>query len=295
MTTTYKAESLFDVEKIVAVVTGGGTGIGKVMAHALAANGAAAVYILGRRQEALDAARDSSPNPRVIHTIVCDVTSKDSLAAAAEQVRSEVGYCDVVFANSGAMGAGAGDALQQIGGGGDIKKIQEQLWAPSMDEFTQAFHVNVTGAFYTAVAFLDLLDQGNKRAVVPQKSQIVITSSIAGFIRGALGGFAYAPSKAAATHLAKMLATTFAPLKIRTNVLAPGFYPSEMSSRFLPTDADPRVEGNMPAERVPLARSGREEELAGITLFLTSQAGGYLDGEVLVTDGGSLGAAPSTY
>ncbi|KJZ71853.1 hypothetical protein HIM_08781 [Hirsutella minnesotensis 3608] len=294
MATTYNVQSIFGINNLVAVITGGGSGIGKVMAHALAANDAKAVYILGRRKEALNATKESSSNPEVIHTIICDVTSKDSLAAAASQVRKEVGYCDVLFANSGVASASIGDAVKQIGTS-TVKSVQEQLWGPTMEEFTHTFHVNVTGAFYTAIAFLDLLNEGNKRAVVPQKSQVIVTSSVAGFMRSSFTGFSYASSKAAATHLAKQLATAFAPLKIRSNVIAPGFYPSEMNEKSPLMQGNSREEGGLPAGLVPLERSGCEEELAGIALFLTSKAGGYLNGDVLVTDGGALSIVPGTY
>lgn len=294
MASSYDAQALFDVKNIVAVITGGGSGLGKVVAHALAANGAKAVYILGRRQESLTATKDSSPNPQVIHTIVCDVTSKGSLQDAAKSIRDEIGYIDVLFANSGVITASVSiqdaDSLS-------AKSLQERLWAPDMDEFTKTFHVNVTGAFYTAVAFLGLLDEGNKRAVVPQKSQVIITSSIAAFARKPAAGFAYGTSKAAVTHLAKQLATLLGPLKIRVNTIAPGFYPSEMTDNmpFMKASADPRKEGGLPKDFVPLERSGSEEDIAGAALFLVSRAGGYIGGNVLVTDGSRLGIMPATY
>ncbi|KAM4060753.1 short chain dehydrogenase [Hirsutella rhossiliensis] len=165
MAPSYSAQALFEVKNLVAVVTGGGSGLGKVIAHALAANSAKAVYILGRREEALVQTRDSSPNPDVTHLIVCDVTSKDSLAAAADRVRKDVSYCNAVFANRGIAMAGVGDAIRHVGSS-SAKSLQEKLWASSMGELTKTFHVNVTGAFYTAVAFLDPLDESNKRLVV---------------------------------------------------------------------------------------------------------------------------------
>ncbi len=79
-----------------------------------------------------------------------------------------------------------------------------------MDFFTSASHVNVTGVFYTAVAFLDLLDAGNKQRNLPQDSQILVTSSVAGFSRFLNAGFAYSVSKAAVNHLVKMMSTNFA-------------------------------------------------------------------------------------
>ena len=294
MASSYDAQALFNVKDLVAVITGGGSGLGQAIAHALAANGAKAVYIMGRRQESLTATKDSSPDSQVIRTIVCDVTSKDSLQDAANKVRKDVGYVDVLFANSGVISASVSvqDADQLT-----AKKLQERLWGPDMDDFTKTFHVNVTGAFYTAVAFLDLLDEGNKRAVVPQKSQVIITSSIAAYARRPVAGFAYGSSKAAVSHLAKQLATLLAPFKIRVNTIAPGFYPSEMTNNlpFMKASADPRKEGALPKDFVPLERAGSEQDIAGAALFLASRAGSYIGGNALLTDGGRCGIMPATY
>lgn len=79
-----------------------------------------------------------------------------------------------------------------------------------MEEFTNTFHVNVTGVFYTSLAFMSLLDAGNKKRNLPQDSQILVTSSVAGFSRYLASSFAYSTSKAAVNHLVKMLSTSFA-------------------------------------------------------------------------------------
>ena len=76
--------------------------------------------------------------------------------------------------------------------------------------------------FFSIVAFLKLLDVGNKEANVEQASQVIATSSIAGFNRRITGGYAYGQSKAATTLLMKQMATTLVPYGIRSNVLAPG-------------------------------------------------------------------------
>ncbi|UKZ74356.1 hypothetical protein TrVFT333_002022 [Trichoderma virens FT-333] len=291
----YSVESLFRVDGLVAVITGGGSGLGRITAHALAANGAKAVYVLGRREEALAATRDTCPKPEAIRPVVCDVTSKDSLKAAADRVRGELGYCDVVFANSGVITADNSDIIKNASNL-DIKAIQEGLWEHSMEEFTQSFHVNVTAVLYTVLAFLDLLDEGNKKAVVAQKSQVIVTTSVATYARLPKAGFAYGSSKAAAGQLAKQLATLLAPHKIRVNSIAPGLYPSEMTERDIKaSEKEVREEGSLPGSFVPLARMGTEEEFGGAMLFLTSKAGGYVDGSVLLADGGRLSITTSTY
>lgn len=290
---SYSAASLFGVKDLVAVVTGGGSGLGAITTHALVANGAKAVYILGRREEALVSTQRSSANPDVVHPVVCDVTSKDSLTAAVDRIRAEIGYINVLFANSGINKAGTG----QIDSQDDVKTVQSKLWKPEMESFTSDLNVNVTGAYFTAVAFLDLLDEGNKRSVVTEKSQIVLTSSGASFSRMPFSGFAYSASKAAVTHMTKQLSTTLAPYKIRVNAIAPGFFPSEMTQDipFMKTDKNPRNEGALDPKTVPLERIGTEEDYAGVVLFLASKAGGYLDGTIILIDGGRIAQLPNSY
>lgn len=223
------------------------------------------------------------------------MTSKDSLASAAATIRNESGYINVLHANSGVVGPST-SKLFANGNQPSIKELQEILWAPSMDDFNSAWNVNVTGSFYTAIAFLDLLDAGNKKGNVYQKSQIVVTTSIAAYSRSPAAGMAYTASKAAATAMVKQFATCFGAHKIRANAIAPGLYPSEMTASFpFMEGPDPRVEGGMDAKLVPLARTGTEEDMGGLALFLMSRAGAYVDGCVHVTDGGRIGVQPATY
>lgn len=326
----YERDSLFSVEKLVVVISGGGrhsnpstmpsqsmltaNRIGPWRSHCpragcecigthdwleaetdlVQSNGAKAVYILGRRREALEKVAKAAKNGS-IKPIVADVTSKEDLERAANDVRKEHGYINVLFANSGIIGPYIAD-LYVDGKKPDVDTLQKKLWSFEPSEFTNAFHVNVTGAFYTFVAFLDLLDEGNKRRVVPQTSQVIVTSSIAAFSRVPSGGFAYTASKAAVIQLVKQLSTCCSHLKIRLNAIAPGIYPSEMTGKmpFMQGD-DPRNEGSVVKEICPAERSGSEEDIGGLALFLASRAGAYINGSIHLTDGGRLGLFPATY
>jgi len=104
-----------------------------------------------------------------------------------------------------------------------------------MEEFTEAYNINTTSMFYTLLAFLPLLDQGNKSEKSPTlstgiKSQFIATASIGAFSRRPSMGFAYAGSKAAVIHMMKQCATCLVPYEIRANIIAPGVYPSDMST-----------------------------------------------------------------
>lgn len=204
-----------------------------MMARALATNGARRIYICGRRLSKLQEA--ASSHPSILIPVECDVTSKDSLASLASQVEREVGFVHLVIANSGISGPGVAELPSDAKE--SAKKLQAAIWDKwSAEEFTRTFEVNVTAAFFTAIAFLSLLDEGNKgeNKVNGVQSQVVITGSIASFIRLVVSGFAYVSSKAAVVHMMKALATYLAPFGIRVNAICPGFFKSEMTADVLP-------------------------------------------------------------
>ncbi|KAI5928776.1 short-chain dehydrogenase/reductase [Camillea tinctor] len=279
------ASDLFGTQGLIAVVTGGGSGIGLMITQALEANGAI-VYIIGRRKETLEKAASTAKHGN-IRIIQGDVTNKDDLERAVSQIKSAEGYVNVVIANSGITGP----TLAGLPEKPDISDFQNHLQNWNSDEFMNTFAVNVGGVFNTATAFLGLLDEGNKRGDLKQRSQIIATSSIGAFNRVPLLGFAYSSSKAAVVHMMKLLSTALVPFNIRANVLAPGIYPSEMTIETVK-----KQEGKAwPKSQMPEERLGDPEDMAGAVLFLVSRAGAYINGNVLVTDGGRLGVVPSSY
>lgn len=151
-------------------------------------------------------------------SLQCDVTNREDLRSAAAFIQQDVGYINLLLANSGIPGP-SGD----VPSGSSITQIQDILFDIPMEEFTNTYHVNCTAVFYTVLAFLHLLDEGNKRSQYQGgRSQVIATSSIGSFNRRITSGFAYGTSKAATTMLLKVLATYLVPYKIRANVLCPG-------------------------------------------------------------------------
>jgi NAD(P)-dependent dehydrogenase (short-subunit alcohol dehydrogenase family) len=96
------------------------------------------------------------------------------------------------------------------------------MWETNFDDYVCKFSVNTGAVWYTIVAFLTLLDKGNKKGNVEQRKQVIATSSIGGFNRLAPGGYAYGQSKAGTTLMMKQLATALAPYRIRSNAICPG-------------------------------------------------------------------------
>ncbi|KAJ4305770.1 hypothetical protein N0V90_001302 [Kalmusia sp. IMI 367209] len=276
--------TLFGVNGLIAVITGGGTGIGLMLAQALEANGAT-VYILGRRLDVLEKAAGTAKHGK-IHPIRADATSKKDLSAAVGKIENDIGYINLLIANHGINGP----VVPSLQKSAPLSEFREKLWAIDTSDFTQTYAVNNGGVFFAIVAFLDLLDKGNKKRNVVQKSQVIATSSIGAFNRVPLnGGYAYGGSKAGVVHLMKQFASTLVEYGIRSNVIAPGFYPSEMTQPMLDRGL------KFTRDLVPEERAGDVQDMAGAVLFLVSRAGAYINGNVLLTDGGRLSVLPATY
>ena len=125
-----EAGNLFNVRGLVAVVTGGGSGIGLMIAKALALNGAHKVFIIGRRKEVLEAAAKESPHGNII-PLVGDVTSKEALQSIVSHIEQEVGFINVLVANSGIAGPQATSVTPES----SLEDYQTALWKLSPDEY----------------------------------------------------------------------------------------------------------------------------------------------------------------
>ena len=273
-----------------------------MMARALAANGASKVFIIGRRENSLQETAESIPGGTII-PLVGDVTSKDSLQRCFDQVKAHVDSIDVLVANSGISGPSVPtvDKNQQPV---SLAELAQNMWKPDPTEVTQTYAVNLTGVHFTIAAFLPLLDAANKKRPSPNEKnftprpQIITTGSIGGYNRKPLGNLSYGPSKSGLIHLTKQLATTLVPYDIRANVIAPGLYYSEMTQGLYDAQgktATHNVEGTFAKEVVPATRTGDEQDMAGVILWLCSRAGAYINGGVVITDGGRLGVLPASY
>ncbi|KAL7626491.1 Short-chain dehydrogenase/reductase sat3 [Parahypoxylon ruwenzoriense] len=295
------SSGLFRVDGMVAVITGGGSGIGLIMTKALAGAGAKKVYILGRRKDILEEAATAHPS---IVPIQCDVTVKESLQSAVDFITKDIGYVNLFIANSGIIGP-----KNSWNPDLSISELRKLLFEDvSMEDFTQTLEVNVTGAYFSILAFLELLDAGNKEALkggfgapikkgsdVPSiQSQIIVISSISAYSRVRISVPAYAASKAAVAHLAKHTSTNLANYGIRTNALAPGLFPSELAMGLI-ASRDPSKEAFEDLLFIPARRFGGDEEMAGSVLYLASRAGSFCNGLILVNDGGKISTIPSEY
>jgi len=278
--------NLFALDDHVCLVTGGGTGIGLMATQALAANGAK-VYITGRRMEVLEnAAKHHSPhssqtklNGQIIPIGPCDVTSKTDLERLVSEIESKEKYLSLFVAAAGVSGPkGFADST-------DAKEIKKELWKEGVDEWNATYNTDVTSVYFSTVAFLPLL----QAAPEGHRSSVIVISSMSGKMRHSQAHFSYNAAKAATAHLSNMMSKEFAKTGVRVNSIAPGYFPSEMTMK----ESDDKNKVEMPDEKVkdkghevPAGRSGSDEEMAQLVLFLASC--GYVNGQIVALDGGVL-------
>lgn len=295
------------------------SGIGLGIASALYQNGASRLYLLGRRKTVLEDAiktLEASPSApetpsSVLTAISCDVTAQDSINAAVDQITKEVGYVDVLINNAGVTGPENGYALYKVDSSiEDLRDLMLKDW----EKWESTMAINTQSVIGVSAAFLPLLEAANTRRgwkagkvtgvgnprfqdksvlskldIDPDDdrlSHIITVASIASFMRKSTAGLAYNASKAGAAHLAKMLSTLLAEWGVRSNVICPGPYPSEMTAG---------IEGRYGTNEVPQGRMGNVNDIAALTLFLVGKGGAYANGKVEISDGGRLGVWPSTY
>jgi NAD(P)-dependent dehydrogenase (short-subunit alcohol dehydrogenase family) len=252
-----------DLKQQVALVTGGGSGIGQGAALQLAAAGAR-VAVLGRTQDELDATvRRIEQQGGTAMALKADVTEPAELEAAYAKVAETWGRLDCVFANAGING----------------------VWAPiaelSPDEWDQTIAVNLKGTFLTVKYSLPLLQK--------RGGSIIITSSVNGTrMFSNVGASAYASSKAAQVAFAKMAALELAGQRIRVNVICPGAIESnidENTERRNVEAVETPVE--FPEGQIPLTDGapGSAADVGNLVVFLASDAARHITGTEIWIDG----------
>ncbi|KXT06622.1 hypothetical protein AC578_8478 [Pseudocercospora eumusae] len=287
-----KAAGLFDVSHITALVTGGATGIGLMITQALVSNGAK-VYIVGRRQEVLEKAVELyNTGPGSLHAIVGDVSSKEGALKLAEELgKKESGGIQLLVNNAGI----ARDDNTKFSSNGtpemsDPEAISKHFLQSNEQQWQETFNTNVTAQYFMSMAFLPLLAKGSS-TTPGYSSSVINVSSISGAMKGSsMGQFAYASSKAASTHLSRMLALAFKDVKVRVNVIAPGVFPSEMTTGS--SHDDNKSSMDMDSTN-PAGRKGIDSDMAATILFLAGKGGVFYNEQILYPDGGVTLSDPS--
>jgi NAD(P)-dependent dehydrogenase (short-subunit alcohol dehydrogenase family) len=245
----------------VALVTGGGSGIGRATSLLLAAEGARVVVLDRAEDDAAATAELIEQSGGDALAITGDVSSADDVSAALDRVAAACGALHVLVSN-----AGVDDVVARV----------EELDEPAVDRLLA---INLKSQFLVAGRAVPLMVRSAGKAIVN-------TSSIAALI-GAPGKSLYSSTKGAIVSMTRALALELAPHGIRVNAVCPGAIErTAMHDAFFSKQPDPkRVEAEVVA-RIPLGRFGTPEDVAGAILFLTSDDAAYITGTTLVVDGG---------
>ncbi|KAK7690308.1 hypothetical protein QCA50_006965 [Cerrena zonata] len=238
-----KFEQMYDLKGRIALVTGGGTGIGWMIAQGLAANGAK-VYIAGRRKEILEKVAQSFQGQGTVIPLPFDVTNRESISAAQKEIQTREGRLHILVNNAGMTGPVSRFLNDpSTPEHKDPETLGRALFEnESFEAWTNLYACNTFSAFFVTTAFLGLLAKGSDDKA-GYTSTVVNITSISSLMKLAQNHFAYNSSKAALSHMTKMMAAEFALKKIpvRVNAVAPGVYESEMTHLKITPDLVDKV------------------------------------------------------
>ena len=250
---------LFGLAGKTALVTGGGQGIGRMIAHGLVEVGAT-VYIASRKiEQCEETARELSAFGSC-HALAADLSTEAGCRALADQYLEREASLSILVNNAGANW------------GAPYAEYPDAAW-------DRVMNLNVRGAFNLTKLLTDALCAAGN---ADDPARVINIGSIHGLHvpEQSLEVYAYAASKAAIHHLTPVLAKRLGPMHITVNALAPGPFESRMMKQTL------ERMGDQLAEMSPLSRIGRGDDIAGAVIFLSSRAGSYVTGSVIAIDGG---------
>jgi NAD(P)-dependent dehydrogenase (short-subunit alcohol dehydrogenase family) len=253
----------------VALITGAGSGIGRACMERFAAEGARVVGA-GRRPDALEEslrlALKAGGEGRAIPT---DVSREDACRALVEATLDSYGRIDVVLNN-----AGVGWQYRETHPGG-----MAPLCETPTEHWLEVVQIDLHSVYYMCKAALP-------RMLERSAGSIVNVASIGG-LRGMSDAHAYSAAKAGMVNLTRSLAVTYGPRGVRTNCVAPGLVDTDMVRSYMEERGNPQLADATRHQLSPLGRPGRPVEIANACLFLASDEASYVNGAVLVVDGGS--------
>ena len=251
------ARDLFDLTGKNAIVTGGGSGIGRDMAQALAEAGANLVLCARKVERCERAAEELGALGVKTLGLRCDVRDQEEVQGVVDRTTEELGRIDILVNNAGTAW------------GAPPEEVPLEGWQKVID-------VNLTGVFLFAQAV------GRTMIADGRGGKIVNIASVAG-LGGApaevMNAIPYHASKGGVIAFTRDLACKWARHGINVNAIAPGWFPSDMSRLVL--ERSPQI-----VERIPLRRFGGPDDLKGAILYLASAASDYVTGHTLVVDGG---------
>jgi gluconate 5-dehydrogenase len=248
---------LFDLSGKTAIVTGGGSGIGRQMAQGLAEAGANLVLCARKKERCEQAAAELEQLGVRALGLACDVRDPDQVQAVVRHTVDELGGIDVLVNNAGTVWGASPEEMPLEG------------WQKVVD-------VNLTGVFLFAQAAGRVMIDRNGGAIV----NIASVAGLQGGPPEIMNTVVYSATKGGVIAFTRDLACKWAQHGIRVNAIAPGWFPSDMSGYVLDRHADQLK------RHIPLGRFGGPHDLEGVVVFLASDASAYVTGHTLVVDGG---------
>lgn len=249
--------NLFDLTGKIAIVTGGGNGIGKACCKLLAAYGAQVVvsdYKIGPANEVV---KEIISESGTAYAIECDVTKDEALVNLVDETLSTYGQINILVNN--------------VGGGGAGRESPSQI---DVQEFERVFQMNVFSMWRLCQLVAPHMKTSGYGSIINMSSMASINKSAA--------ISAYASSKAAINHMTSNLAFDFGPT-IRINAVGPG----AIRTQALQTVSTPEIEKKM-LSHTPLQRLGEPEDIAGAVLYFAAPVSAWVSGQVLFVNGGGV-------
>ena len=250
---------MFDLTGKTAIVTGGGRGLGKQIAETYAEAGAN-VVVCSRK---VDACEEVSKQLKEMGVgsiaLQCDVSNPDDVKHVVDETLKEFGQIDILVNNSGATW------------GAPFLEMP-------LDKWEKVMNVNATGTFIFSKAVAGHMMER-------KQGKIINIASVAGFIgmeEGLMDAVGYSASKGAVISFTRDLGVKLAKYNIQVNGIAPGWFPTKMSTGLLDKVGEKFLEQN------PSNRFGTDHDLKGAALFLATKASDYVVGQTIVVDGGQI-------
>lgn len=238
----------------IAIVTGGGSGLGFAMAEKFTKAGIETI-IAGRDKEKLDAAKLKLGS--LCHAMTCDVSNLSSIPGFVNEVLKQFGQIDILVNNAGI-------------------NMKKEFAEVTDDDFQKVITTNLTAVF--------VMSREVVKHMLERKSGCIINISSMAAQYGLPKVIAYSASKTAIDGMTRAMAVELSPKGIRVNAIAPGFIYSDMTAKAL--DSDPERKAKV-FSRTPMGIMGQASDIGDAALFLASDAAKYITGVVLPVDGGN--------
>ena len=269
-------DPLFDLSGKIAVVTGAGGVLCSAIAGALSERGAR-LALLGRTLEHVEAvAEQIRARHGSAHAYRCDVLREEDLESVRQQINRDLGSCDILINGAGGNHPDATTAAEVFD---TQNKDLRTFFDLPISAFQHTFNLNFIGTLLPIKVFA--------QDMVKKEDSVILNVSSMSAYHPLTKVPAYSGAKAAVNNLTQWLATYFAPVNMRVNAIAPGFFLTKQNEKLLTTE---QGEYTQRAEKIiahtPMKRFGKPEDLVGAVVWLCSGASKFVTGVVVPVDGG---------